>query len=67
MATSDKFASYSNLESFWKRITQRYDKRLDKIENKKMAKLTFGSDKNYVYDGTEDIVIPVYNGEYEEK
>ena len=29
-----------------------------------LHKLTFGSDKQYVYDGTEDITVPVYNGEY---
>ena len=33
----------------------------------KMHKLTFGSDKNYVYDGTEDVTVPVYQGEYYEE
>lgn len=27
------------------------------------SKLIFGSDKKYVYDGTEDITVPVYKGE----
>ena len=30
-----------------------------------LHKLTFGSDQNYVYDGTEDVTVPVYTGEYE--
>lgn len=29
-----------------------------------LHKLTFGSDKQYIYDGTEDVTVPVYNGEY---
>ena len=29
-----------------------------------LHKLTFGSDKQYVYDGTEDVTVPVYDGEY---
>jgi len=32
----------------------------------KMHKLTFGSDKNYVYDGSEDVTVPVYGGKYDE-
>ena len=31
-----------------------------------LHKLTFGSDKDYVYDGTEDVTVPVYGGEYHE-
>lgn len=32
----------------------------------RMHKLTFGSDKNYVYDGSEDVTVPVYGGNYSE-
>ena len=28
-----------------------------------LKKLTFGADKNYVYDGTEDVTVPVYKGD----
>lgn len=73
MSKFEKFVSYSNLEEFWKRITKKYDKKIEDITNrveiletKKLHKLTFGSDKNYVYDGSEDVTVPVYNGEYEE-
>lgn len=92
-----KFVSYTSLEHFWKRITQRYDKKLDSVTNKdetievssdreiavrvssakdnnlenknglyvpKNHKLTFG-DK--VYDGSEDVNVPVYDGSYEIK
>lgn len=31
-----------------------------------LHKLTFGADKEYTYDGTEDVTVPVYNGEYHE-
>ena len=27
-----------------------------------LHKLTFGSNKDYVYDGTEDVTVPVYDG-----
>ena len=30
-----------------------------------MHKLTFGADQEYVYDGSEDITVPVYMGENE--
>ena len=31
----------------------------------KMHKLTFGvGDKSYTYDGSEDVTVPVYTGEY---
>lgn len=30
-----------------------------------LHKLTFGADKEYIYDGTEDVTVPVYKGEYE--
>jgi len=30
-----------------------------------LHKLTFGSDKNYVYDGTEDVTVHTYDGTYE--
>lgn len=30
-----------------------------------ISKLTFGADKEYVYDGTEDVTVPVYMGEIE--
>ena len=30
----------------------------------KMHKLTFGAKETFVYDGSEDITVPVYNGEY---
>lgn len=36
------------------------------VSKPKMSKLTFGSDKDYIYDGTEDVTVPVYNGEYDE-
>lgn len=29
-----------------------------------LHKLTFGANKEYVYDGTEDVTVPVYDGEY---
>lgn len=29
-----------------------------------LHKLTFGADETYVYDGTEDVTVPVYLGEY---
>ena len=32
----------------------------------KMHKLTFGSDQDYVYDGSEDVTVPVYPGNYSE-
>jgi hypothetical protein len=32
-----------------------------------LKKLTFGADKEYVYDGTEDVTVPVYKGEYYEE
>lgn len=32
----------------------------------KMHKLTFGAGQEYVYDGSEDVTVPVYNGEYHE-
>jgi len=32
----------------------------------KMHTLTFGSDKNYTYDGTEDVTVPVYKGDYDQ-
>ena len=28
----------------------------------RMHKLTFGADKEYVYDGSEDVTVPVYDG-----
>ena len=28
-----------------------------------LNKLTFGADKAYTYDGTEDVTVPVYQGE----
>ena len=31
-----------------------------------LHKLIFGAGQTYVYDGTEDVVVPVYNGEYNE-
>lgn len=31
----------------------------------KMHKLTFGSDQAYTYDGTEDVTVPVYGGDYD--
>lgn len=100
----EKFVSYEGLDRFWKRITQRYDKKLDSVTNKDdsikvdsgreisarvsttegnllsvekgkglfvkkpvLHKLTFGADKEYTYDGTEDITVPVYNGEYDKE
>lgn len=98
-----KFVSYSGLERFWLRITQRYDKKLDSVTNKDesievssgreisarispsegnllsvekgkglyvkkpiLHKLTFGAKENYTYDGTEDVTVPVYKGDYDE-
>lgn len=29
-------------------------------------KLTFGSDQDYVFDGSEDVTVPVYQGGYNE-
>jgi hypothetical protein len=103
MAILSKFVSYKGLEQFWKRITQRYDKKLDSVTNTDdsiqvnsgreisarvsstqdnllsvekgkglyvkmpvLHKLTFGADKEYTYDGTEDVTVPVYNGEYKD-
>jgi len=31
-----------------------------------LSKLTFGAGKEYVYDGTEDVTVPVYDGSYHE-
>ena len=31
-----------------------------------MHKLTFGSDKDYTYDGSEDLTVPVYQGTVDE-
>lgn len=28
-------------------------------------RLTFGAEQEYVYDGTEDVTVPVYMGDYE--
>ena len=30
-----------------------------------LHKLIFGSDKNYVYDGTEEVIVHTYDGTYE--
>lgn len=30
-----------------------------------LSKLTFGSNQQYVYDGTRDIIVPVYDGTYD--
>ena len=30
----------------------------------RMHKLTFGAREEFVYDGSKDITVPVYNGEY---
>ena len=95
-----RFLDYSGVETLWRKIRERYDKKLDSVTNhdesikvtdgreigvnvsssegnllqvKKglyvaapvLHKLTFGSDKNYVYDGTEDVTVPVYKGEYD--
>ena len=32
-----------------------------------LHKLTFGAGQEFVYDGTRDITVPVYDGEYEEE
>jgi hypothetical protein len=32
----------------------------------KLHKLTFGSNQDYVYDGSEDVYVPVYNGQVNE-
>ena len=32
----------------------------------KQHKLTFGADQEYVYDGSEDVTVPVYKGDYNE-
>ena len=29
-----------------------------------LHKLTFGSKQDYVYDGTQDVTVPVYTGDY---
>ena len=31
----------------------------------KMHKLTFGAEKEFVYDGSEDITVPVYDGRHD--
>ena len=33
------------------------------VEAPKLEKLKFGADKTYVYDGTQEVVVPVYMGE----
>jgi len=33
---------------------------------KKLHKLTFGAGQAFVYDGSEDVTVPVYQGEIEE-
>ena len=95
-----RFLDYSGVETLWRKIRERYDKKLDSVTNHdesievtygreigvkvsslegnllkvekglyvaapSLHKLTFGSDKNYVYDGTEDVTVPVYKGEYD--
>ena len=90
-----KFVSYDALEHFWKRITQRYDKKLDSVTNKdETIEVSSGCEiavrvssaennnlenkdglyvpKNHtltvgdkVYDGTQDVEVPIYDGSYE--
>ena len=32
----------------------------------KQHKLIFGADQEYIYDGSEDVTVPVYKGDYNE-
>ena len=95
---SNKFLDYSGVETLWRKIRERYDKKLDSVTNhddsievtngreisvkvsssetnllqvkpneglyvpNKMHKLTFGAGGEFVYDGSEDITVPVYDG-----
>ena len=34
------------------------------VDRPVLHKLTFGSTQDYVYDGTEDVTVPVYTGDY---
>ena len=44
-------------------FTTTYAKKTD-IQNATMHTLTFGDGGQYVYDGSEDVTVPVYTGEY---
>lgn len=66
---SKKFAAYEAIERLWQRITQRYDKKFEHVAHKDangrivepMHKLSFGP---YEYDGTKDVSVTIYDGEY---
>ena len=96
-----KFLDYSGVETLWKKIRNRYDKKLDSVTNHDdsievtsdreisvkvsssegnlldvkqdglysgtpvLHKLTFGAGGEFVYDGTKDITVPVYDGSHE--
>ena len=69
VANGDETITVSSGRVISVRVSSRKDNILQVDKHKglfvpKNKKLTFGSDKNYVYDGTEDITVPVYNGEY---
>ena len=94
---ADKWLDYSGVETLWKKIRARYDKKLDSVTNRDesievtsdreiavkvssaegnlLAKtedglypaapvlhtLKFGK---YEYDGTSDVIVDIYDGEY---
>lgn len=64
-----KFASYEAIERLWLRITQLFNKKLENVAHKDASgrlvepahKLSFGP---YEYDGTKDVSVTIYDGEY---
>ena len=64
-----KFATYEAIDRLWVRIKQLFDKKFEHVAHKDqdgrlvepVHKLTFGP---YEYDGTKDITVTVYDGEY---
>lgn len=101
--TGRKYLDTSGVETLWRKIRERYDKKLDSVTNRDSSievtsgreiavkvsstddnllevkqdglyssrpvlhKLTFGADQEYIYDGTEDITVPVYDGTHDIK
>ena len=100
---SDKYLDYNGVESLWRRLKARLDKKLESVTNSDdsikvtsnreisvalsesegnllsvetgglyakapvLHKLTFGAGEEYVYDGTKDITVPVYDGTHDIK
>lgn len=101
--TKQKYLDYSGLELLWRKIRQRYDKKLDSVTNRDSSikvtsdreiavnistaednkltlkpdglyvpggvvvlqhKLRFGTELQYEFDGSKDVDVPVYGGEY---